>query len=177
MMTPEEFRQRLLSLRLLVMDVDGTMTDGSLYYTEHGQAMKNFYVRDGMGVVLLHQAGLRTALLSSETSPILTARAKKLGIRHTFLGCIRKDETLQELCRLEHISLDDTAYIGDDINDISAMKIVGLSCCPCDAHPRVKQIAHYITPSPGGKGAIRDICDNILAVRNLCPETLWATTS
>jgi YrbI family 3-deoxy-D-manno-octulosonate 8-phosphate phosphatase len=167
-------QKRLLEVRLLAMDVDGTLTDGTLFYTEEGHAMKSFFVRDGMGIVLLHRIGIRTALISSETSPILTTRAKKLGIHHTFLGCVHKDLVLKELAQKENLSLEQIAYIGDDINDISALKIAGISCCPSDAHPDVKGIVDYIAPSPGGKGAVRDICDAILALKNQVSANLWS---
>lgn len=168
-MTLEEhaLKSRLENIELLVMDVDGTMTDGAMYYSKDGDVMKRFYVRDGMGITLVQEANIRTAIITAETTSIVDTRAKKLKIPVVIQGCKNKSTAIKDLSKELNISLDKIAYIGDDINDEGAMRLVGLACAPCDAHPLILELAHFILPSPGGRGAIRDLCDHLLIAKNL----------
>lgn len=157
----------LSQISLLAMDVDGTLTDGILCFGPEGQICKNFYVRDGMGIVLLHRNGIQTAIITMEDTPIIQKRAAHLGIRHVMMGIKDKEAALLSLAQTTNISLKNIAYIGDDINDLSAMKIAGYTCCPSDAHSLVKEKCHEILPYTGGRGAVRHICDQILLAQNL----------
>lgn len=159
--TPEKV-EILRHIRLVAMDVDGTLTDGSLYYSHQGEEMKRFHVRDGMGIVLLHQAGLQTALLTSDASEIIATRAARLNIPNVLKGIHNKAQALQELCMKLRLTLDKVAYIGDDINDVDAMKLCGFSACPADAVQAIKEIAHAISQYNGGHGAVREIIEHIL---------------
>lgn len=163
---PPGIIEKMRHVRLVVLDVDGTLTDGSLYYSAHGEEMKRFHVRDGMGIVLLHRAGLQTALLTSDGSDIISTRAAKLGIPHVLKGIRNKSEALQRLCTELAISLPEVAYIGDDINDVAAMELCGLRACPADAVAAVKAISDVCSAYKGGQGAVREILEGILLAQN-----------
>jgi len=167
-------QQELLSLndklskcKLLVMDVDGTLTDGSLYYGVNGEELKRFYVRDGMGIVLLHKAGIKTAILTSENSKIVLARGQKLGIDEIILGSRNKTKDFNTLLKKLNIKPDEAVFIGDDLNDKHLMEKVHFSVCPHDAIPQIRNIADYICSAPGGNGAVREICELILIARKI----------
>jgi 3-deoxy-D-manno-octulosonate 8-phosphate phosphatase (KDO 8-P phosphatase) len=160
-------RARLERIRLVVMDVDGTMTDGSMYYSKDGEEYKRFYVRDGLGITMLHKAGIKTAIMTAENTPIIEQRAKRLQIPIVIQGCKEKKQAFEKLAKQENLSFDEIAYIGDDVLDEAPLRIAGVSCCPCDAHPIILEIVNLILPSPGGRGAIRDLCDHILMAKNL----------
>jgi 3-deoxy-D-manno-octulosonate 8-phosphate phosphatase (KDO 8-P phosphatase) len=160
-----QLRARAAGIRVLVSDVDGVLTDAGVYYSADGEALKRFSMRDGMGVELLHQAGIRTAWLTREQSPIVAARAKKLGIEWLWAGQRDKREALPRLIDELGVEPRAVAYIGDDVNDLGALGWVaeaGLAACPADATPAVRSIAHFITAARGGHGAFREICELIL---------------
>ncbi len=158
-MTLEE---RAKKIRMVVMDVDGTLTDAAMFYTAEGEYMKRFSTRDGMGVTLLRRAGIVCAIITSEQSEIARQRGEKLKVEHVILGCHDKTTALKDLAASLSIALDDIAYIGDDVNDGPVMKIVGLSGCPSDAVASIKKIAHYQCELPGGNGAVRELAEFIL---------------
>lgn len=151
-------------IKLFLADVDGTLTDGGMYYTAQGDAMKRFYVRDGMGMQLLQQAGVKVGIITSETTGIVEARAKKLGVDCLCQG-VRFDgkvAAVERICREMGITLAEVAYIGDDVNDIPLLSAVGLPACPADACDEVKAIPDIsIMTRHGGHGAVRELCDNI----------------
>jgi len=162
-------------VKLFLTDVDGCMTDGGMYYTAEGEAMKRFCVYDGMGMVCLQQAGIPCGILTSEQSPIVKARAEKLKLRFLYLGvgskvnpnCLTKLQTAQEICGQLGITLDEVCYLGDDINDLDLLRAVGYPCCPPNARPEVKAIPNiHMTKTPGGQGAVRELCDEIIANSN-----------
>jgi YrbI family 3-deoxy-D-manno-octulosonate 8-phosphate phosphatase len=157
------------------MDVDGTLTDGSMYYGSEGEAFKEFYVKDGMGIILLQKYGIKTAIMTAENTPIIEKRASRLHIDFLLMGIKAKVRAIEELSDSTTIPLSQIAYIGDDINDIRAMQRVGFSCCPNDAHFLVQEVCHDIMPYPGGRGAVRSLCDQILIAKNLPlnPEEPW----
>ncbi len=160
-----QLRARAAGIRLLVSDVDGVLTDAGVYYSAEGEALKRFSMRDGMGVELLRQAGIRTALLTREQSPIVAARAKKLHIESLWSGQLDKREALPRLVSELGVSAEAVAYIGDDVNDLGALGWVaeaGLAACPSDAVPKVQRAAHFVTAARGGHGAFRELCDLIL---------------
>ena len=149
-------------LKLLVVDVDGTLTDAGMYYTADGEVMKKFNTKDAMGMSLLREKGFKLAIITKENSPIVKARAKKLKIEHCFIGIENKIECLNKLCNLLEINLSEVVYIGDDLNDLECMKIVGLAACPNNAAKEVRDIAHFISSKDGGHGAVREITEEIL---------------
>lgn len=163
----EIIRKRLEKIKLLAMDIDGTLTDGGMYYTEAGDFMKRFYVRDGMGIDLLHKAGILTAFVTQEKNEIVIARAKKLNVSKVFLGCKKKDLAIKELADEFMLEIDEIAFIGDDVNDISALKTAGFSACPSDASPNVYPFVDYISSKQGGKGAVRELAEMILISKNI----------
>ncbi|MBL7974678.1 MAG: HAD-IIIA family hydrolase [Candidatus Kapabacteria bacterium] len=161
-----ELSQRLSVVKLLAMDVDGTLTDGAMYYTHEGDAMKRFSTRDGMGITLLHRAGIQTAIITSEETPIVQARAHKLKINHVILGSHAKHTAIKRLADKFNIQLSEIAFIGDDVNDYHAMKICGFAACPQDAVEHIKSIAHYVCTHNGGNGAVREFAEMILQAQN-----------
>ena len=152
---------------LFLSDVDGTLTDGGMYYGPEGEVLKKFNTRDGMGFQLLRERGVKTGLVTSEDNPIVTARGRKLKVDHIIQGRSfgGKVEAVREICRMEGISLSDVAYIGDDINCIELLKEAGIAACPSDADPLVKNVPFiYVSPFKGGQGCVRDFIRKILGV-------------
>ncbi|HLK90092.1 MAG TPA: 3-deoxy-D-manno-octulosonate 8-phosphate phosphatase [Polyangia bacterium] len=165
----DELLRRIARLRLVVTDVDGVLTDGGIYFSESGEALKRFSVRDGMGVERLRAQGIETAFLTRESSAIVKRRAEKLGIRHCYLGVADKKAFLPELLAQAGVGDDEIAYIGDDVNDEEIMTVVaerGLVGAPLDAIPSVLRRAHHCCALPGGCGAFRDFAEWILGLRS-----------
>lgn len=152
-------------IELVVMDVDGTLTDGAMYYSADGEELKRFTTRDGMGITLLHKAGIRTAIITSEHSPIVSRRAEKLGIQDVVLGCRNKSDALVAMAQRLNVPLAKVAYIGDDVNDLPVMQLCGLTGCPADAVQSVKNIAGYHCAALGGHGAVREFAEFILVAQ------------
>ncbi|MDR0927897.1 MAG: HAD hydrolase family protein [Ignavibacteria bacterium] len=158
---------KLKKIKLIAMDVDGTMTNGGLYYSTEGLAMKRFYAQDGMGITLLNQSGILSAIISSDMSDIPLVRAERLHITHFIGGAAPKEPTFTALLQRISIAYKEVAYIGDDINDIALLEKCGFAMCPADAHQSVKDIADYVSKFPGGKGAVRELCEMVLLAQNL----------
>jgi 3-deoxy-D-manno-octulosonate 8-phosphate phosphatase (KDO 8-P phosphatase) len=168
-------RFRAARVRLVITDVDGVLTDGGVYYSDKGEALKRFSLRDGMGVERLREDGVETAFLTRENSPIVARRAEKLRIRHLYLGAADKLAALPGI--LADAGADSgggleaghVAYIGDDVNDLAVMRAVaeggGLVGAPADALPAVAAVAHFRCPNEGGHGAFRDFVEWILELR------------
>lgn len=163
--------QMVNKVRLFLTDVDGCLTDGGMYYSAEGEALKRFCVYDGMGMVLLKQAGIPCGILTSENSDIVRARAGKLKLDFLYLGvgsrvnkdCLTKLQAAREICGQLGITLAEVCYVGDDVNDIDLLRAVGFPCCPPNARPEVKALPGIrILKTPGGQGAIREIADDIL---------------
>lgn len=152
----------LSNIKLVASDCDGVLTDGGMYYTADGDIMKRFHVLDGVGFELLHNAGIKTAILTAESNPLLQKRAEKLKIDYLFTGSKDKLELLQNLCQDLNIPLTQSAYIGDDIFDIPAIKKCGFGVAPSNALSEVRQSADYITKREGGHGAFREMANIIL---------------
>jgi 3-deoxy-D-manno-octulosonate 8-phosphate phosphatase (KDO 8-P phosphatase) len=154
------------ALRLLVLDVDGVLTDGTLYFGARGEALKAFNVRDGHGIKLLQATGLQVAVISGRRSPAVTRRCRELGIRQVVQGAANKSRALDTV--LSRLGLGDAravACIGDDTPDIPLFARVGLAIAVADAHPLARAAAQRVTTLPGGRGAVREACDWILAAR------------
>ena len=150
-------------IKLLILDVDGTLTDGGLYFSVDGQAMKRFDVQDGLGLVRLQEAGVEVALVSADTSAIVPARAEKLGIRAVFTGCGDKADVVRRLLEERDLSPAEALYRGDDVPDVAAMAEVGHPATPASAMAEVREAVDYVTTKSGGHGAVREVCDLILA--------------
>lgn len=157
-----QIKERAKNVRLLLMDCDGVLTDGRLYFSRDGEELKVFHVRDGQGVVSWHAAGYKSGIISGRTSEPLQLRAKQLGIEYIFLKRKDKLTAFNELIAAAGVSPDEVAYIGDDIPDIEVMQVVGFSAAVNDALVEVKESAHYITKMAGGYGAVREIIDLIM---------------
>lgn len=152
-----------MGVRLLAMDVDGTMTDGKIYIGQTGEMMKAFHVKDGQGIALLRGSGVVTAIITARQSEIVRRRADELHIDEVCQGVSDKQSVLCALCEKYGISPEETAYIGDDLGDLSALNYAGVAMCPSDAVPAVRQAADLVLPSRGGEGAIRDAAEWILS--------------
>jgi 3-deoxy-D-manno-octulosonate 8-phosphate phosphatase (KDO 8-P phosphatase) len=163
----EDLKQRAKKIRLVISDSDGVLTDTGVYYSERGEEMKRFSIRDGMGVERLRNiCGIESAIRTGELSGSVKKRAEKLGIEELHLGIKDKKKALNEIIQRRKISLENVAYISDDTNDIEVLKIAGLSACPADAVIQIKMIFNFITDSKGGNGAFRDLAELIIAARN-----------
>jgi 3-deoxy-D-manno-octulosonate 8-phosphate phosphatase (KDO 8-P phosphatase) len=155
----------LKRIRALVLDVDGVLTDGGMYYGPGGEGLKRFNVKDGMGLRLVLEAGIAVALISGEASEILRRRAEKLQIADVFIGVEDKLKTMEGFLAARKVAVEDAAYVGDDVNDLPPMSKVGLPVAVADAAPQVRKAARWITTRRGGDAAVREVCDAILAAR------------
>jgi 3-deoxy-D-manno-octulosonate 8-phosphate phosphatase (KDO 8-P phosphatase) len=155
----EELSARAARVRLLVFDVDGVLTDGGLYYGHEGEAMKRFDVKDGHALVLARMVGLPAAIITARSSSIVEVRGHELGFAAILQGKKEKGPALDELLTQFSIPAESCAYMGDDLNDLAPMSRVGLSACPADAVPEVRQEAHFVAQSRGGNGAARELVE------------------
>ena len=179
-------------IKLFLTDVDGCLTDGGMYYAENGVESKRFNVYDGMGMVLLRQAGIPCGIITSEKTPLVLHRARKLLLDYLYQGvgrkvdkatCLRfvpataepqelpsmtKREAVEQICKELEISMEEVCFVGDDVNDIDLLEAVGFPCCPPNAIAQVRAIPGIrITHTPGGQGAIRELTDEILATSTI----------
>ena len=152
-------------MRLLCVDVDGVLTDAGMYYGPEGEVLKKFNSRDGHGLARVRDAGVAVAIISGEDSAIVHARAAKLKIDDVFSGASNKRAAIDELCTRHGLEIDEVAFIGDDLNDLPALECVGFACAVADAAEPVKAVAHYVTQRRGGDGAVREVCELLIAAR------------
>jgi 3-deoxy-D-manno-octulosonate 8-phosphate phosphatase (KDO 8-P phosphatase) len=164
-MKAEAFAERCRNLRLLLSDVDGVLTDGSVLLLPGGAEAKAFHVRDGVGVALAQRAGLRVGLISGRASDTVTRRAAELGIDIVIQGAADKRAALETLLERERLEPHQVAYLGDDLNDLGVMAAVGLSAAPADAPSEVRQQAFLVTDARGGQGCLREVVEAILRAR------------
>ncbi|PYM96822.1 MAG: 3-deoxy-D-manno-octulosonate 8-phosphate phosphatase [Candidatus Rokuibacteriota bacterium] len=162
MTSPRAAAARARKVRLLVMDVDGVLTDGRMILSERGDELKAFHTHDGVAVALAKRGGLRTAMVTGESNPIAKTRGAKLGVDSVVLGARRKGEVIEALCAEFDVPAEGVAYIGDDLLDIPAMQTVGLAIAVADAAGPVKAIAHVVTRARGGQGALRECVELLL---------------
>jgi 3-deoxy-D-manno-octulosonate 8-phosphate phosphatase (KDO 8-P phosphatase) len=167
----DELTERAARVRLLVFDVDGVLTEGGLYYGEHGEVMKRFDVKDGHGLVMARLAGLRTALLTARSSSIVEVRGRELGLAAVLQGRKNKAAGFRELLAQLEVPAQECAYMGDDLNDLGPLGQAGLSACPADAAPEVRQEVHYVARNRGGHGAARELVELCLKASGR-----WETT-
>lgn len=161
-MQTSELKQIVKNIKLLVLDVDGVLTDGSLYYSEKGEHIKRFHVRDGQGIKLAQSYGIEVALISARQCGIVINRFSELGVKYIYQHCYDKGKKIKELCAELNIAINHTAYMGDDILDVPVLEIVGLPVCPKDAHPSAMSKAKLITEAKGGNGCVREVIDLVL---------------
>jgi 3-deoxy-D-manno-octulosonate 8-phosphate phosphatase (KDO 8-P phosphatase) len=159
---PAAVLERSARIRCVIFDVDGVLTDGSLFLGDDGQEYKAFNSRDGHGMKMLQQTGVAVAIITGRTSRVVEHRVADLGIRHVYQGRLEKRAAFQELMDRVQLTPEQTAYVGDDVVDLPVMLKAGLAVAVADAHPLVKQHAHWVTPSGGGRGAAREICELIM---------------
>ena len=160
-----ESRRRAKAIRLLAMDIDGTLTDGAILIGPTGEAMKRFSVRDGFGLRLLADAGIELAIVTGRHSDIVSQRAAELKITHVYQAVGDKRERMSRLCAELGLDLAQAAFAGDDWPDLPAMRACGLAVAPADAEPAVLACAHWVAPRRAGHGAIRDIAEFLLAAQ------------
>ena len=158
-------RSVLQQIRLFATDVDGVLTDAGMYYSESGDEWKKFNTRDGMGIKLLQRAGLITAIVTQERTKLVARRAERLAIPELHQGAMDKLTVIRGMAARHGITLREIAYIGDDVNDIEALRAVGFSSAPADGLPDVLQVVDYVCEKKGGEGAVREIIEMILRAR------------
>lgn len=151
-----------MAVRCLVLDVDGVLTNGDIVYTSTGEELKTFNAQDGLGLALARRAGLRLAVITGRLSPMVERRTSELHFDFVRMGCYNKSKELYKLAKELAVSMDEIAYMGDDLNDLGVLKIVGLPLAPANAVAEVKAKATYITTKEGGRGAVREAIEYIL---------------
>ena len=159
-------RKAAAAIRLLVLDVDGTMTDGKLYFGPRGEALKVFHVRDGQGIKHLDAAGIQVAVISGRKSKMTEIRCRELGVEHIVQGAEDKVAAFEKLRTRLKVEASESACVGDDATDVPLMKVVKIAFAVADAHRDALQAAHVVTSLPGGGGAVREVCDYLLKSRN-----------
>jgi len=160
-----EIIARLARVRLLALDVDGTLTDGTVTFDDAGRESKRFHIHDGLGIVLARFVGLETAWITGRTSPVVERRARELGVPYLLQGVRDKGIALAELAIRSQISLENIGFMGDDLNDLPALRLAAAALAPANAVPEVLAAAHYVAQQPGGHGAVRDALTTILRAR------------
>jgi 3-deoxy-D-manno-octulosonate 8-phosphate phosphatase (KDO 8-P phosphatase) len=161
-------------IRLAIFDVDGVLTDGSLYFTDDGEEIKAFNSRDGHGMKMLHDSGVELAIITGRASRCVELRAKSLGVELLFQGVADKARTFAELLALRRLDAVATAYMGDDVVDLPVLRRCGLALTVPAAPHAVKQHADYVTRAPGGRGAAREVCELIMHAQGTLERQLAA---
>ena len=158
-------QKKCKKIKLILTDVDGVLTDGSRYYSEKGEILKKFHVRDGMGINILLRNGIPTCIVTKERSRIVAKWGKDMNIKKKYWGVIQKERKLSQICDDFKIEASEIAYIGDDVNDIKLLSKVGFSAAPNDSIEQVKKLVNYTCKKNGGEGAFREISDMILSIK------------
>jgi len=158
----QDILDKAKAIKLVIFDVDGVLTDGSLFLGDGGEEYKAFNSRDGHGMKMLQSTGIKIGIITGRTSDVVEHRMRSLGIEHVYQGKLDKLPAFEELCQLVGVSPEQVAYVGDDVVDLPILVRVGLAIGVQDAHPMVKQHSHWLSPSNGGRGAARDVCELIL---------------
>jgi len=163
-------QEKLKDIRLLLLDVDGVMTDGRIIYDGNGLETKCFNVKDGHGIKMLQRYGIEIGIITGRTSVVVDIRARELGIELVYQGALKKLESYDDVKQKTGLTDNQIAYMGDDIVDIPVMRRVGFSAAPPDSLPEVLAVADYVSSCGGGRGAVREICDLILKGRGVWNE-------
>lgn len=165
-LTEDEILKRASKIKLLLVDVDGVLTDTGVYYSANGEELKRFSIRDGMGIERLRRiVDVETGIITREDTEIVSSRARKLKITELHLGIYEKEKILAEILKRKGLSVDEVAFMGDDTNDVEIMKLVGLAACPGDATKFARDAADVVVKSKGGSGAVRDFAEIIIEAR------------
>lgn len=168
----DEVERRASRVRLLLLDCDGVLTDGTITPVVGGDELKSFHTRDGHGLVMLHRAGLNSGIISGRTSRLVETRAADLGIRYVRQGAFDKTAAFESLLADAAIEPTEIAYVGDDVVDIPLMRRSHLAVAVADATPDTRDAAHYVTRLPGGRGAVREVCELILKAQGRWDELM-----
>jgi 3-deoxy-D-manno-octulosonate 8-phosphate phosphatase (KDO 8-P phosphatase) len=163
---PRQLEGRAAAIEVLVLDVDGVMTDGAIVIDNHGVETKAFHVRDGTGIKLWQQSGKRVAIITGRSSHVVDARAGELGIESVQQGVRDKLKTMQEILDAANLQAHQACFVGDDLPDMPAMRRAGLAVAVADACPELRAAAHYVTRTPGGRGAVREVIELLLKAQN-----------
>jgi 3-deoxy-D-manno-octulosonate 8-phosphate phosphatase (KDO 8-P phosphatase) len=164
--------ERAARVKVMIFDVDGILTDGSLTYGADGEVTKTFNVLDGLGIQLLNKTGVATAIISARSSPIVIRRAADLGITHVFQGMHDKRIAFARLLEATGASAEQCGYIGDDVIDLPLLLKVGFAVTVPSGHPEVQHRAHYVTRAAGGRGAVREVCDLVMRAQGTYEQAL-----
>lgn len=159
----------LSKIKVLALDVDGVLTDGSLTFSQNGEELKTFNAKDGQGIVCLNKADFITVIITARKNGTVEHRAKNLGIKELHQGVKFKLPVLEQILEKYNLTFDNVAYMGDDLPDVCILEKVGLSCCPNDAVQEVQKICKFKSKYNGGRGAVREVCDAILRGHNIEP--------
>lgn len=154
-------------MRLLLLDVDGVLTDGTLYLDNNGVEAKGFNIMDGLGLNLLRGAGIGVGIITGRTSDVVALRARELGVTHLVQGCDDKAAAAGEILEREGLPWEALAYVGDDLIDLGVLTRAGLAVAPPGGAPEVRAVAHHVTGAAAGRGAVREVCELILKAREL----------
>ena len=158
----QDILEKAALIKLVIFDVDGVLTDGSIFIGDGGEEYKAFHSRDGLGMKMLHATGVEIGIITARTARVVEHRMASLGITHVYQGRLDKLSACEEILHVLNIRFEQTAYVGDDVVDLPVMKKVGLAVAVEDAHPMAKQHAHWQTGHTGGRGAARDVCELIM---------------
>lgn len=175
--TASSIMEAARKIKLLIMDVDGVLTDGRIFMRDNGEEIKSFHTLDGHGLKLLHQYGIETAIMTGRDAPSVAIRARQLNIQYYFKGISDKKSCYQSLLQQAQLTEDQCAYIGDDIVDLPVMVRCGLPVAVPAAHAEVIRHAAYVTQAQGGAGAVRELCDLILDAQGFLAKELMRCTS
>ena len=168
----QDILEKAKQIKLVIFDVDGVLTDGSLFFDNDGQEYKAFNSRDGHGMKMLKETGVEIGIITGRQSDVVKHRMLNLGIEHVYQGKLEKLPAFEELIEKLGVSKDNVAYVGDDVVDLPVMLKAGLAIAVQDAHALVKQHAHWTTPNGGGRGAARDVCELIMQAQNTLDDQL-----
>lgn len=168
------WRERAKRVRLLLLDVDGVLTDGQLAFDGAGREIKFFHIRDGQGIRFLQEAGIRVGIVTGRKSKAVDFRARDLGIDLVFQKVRDKEKTLGAILRKENLRAEQVCYVGDDLVDLAVLSCVGLAVAVADAAREVKTLAHYTSRLPGGRGAVREICERVLKAQGKWEKIIQA---
>ena len=161
-LTNSVLKKKCTSIKLVITDVDGVLTDGGMYYSNKGDIMKKFHTRDGMGVNMLKRKGIPTIIVTKEKTQMVKKWAKKMNIEYVYDGIQQKETILKTISKKYNVKNSEIGYIGDDINDLELLKMVGFSATPNDGILEAQKIVHYICKKNGGEGAFREVADIVL---------------
>lgn len=168
--------ERAASIKLVAFDVDGVLTDGGLYIGDNGVEYKAFYSRDGHGMRMLMNSGIDVGIITGRRSKLVSDRMDALGVRHVYQGRREKRPAFESLLKDSGFTAEQIAFVGDDVMDLPVMLRAGLAVAVADAHPLVVEHAHWRTPNPGGRGAVRDVCELVMRAKGSLDAVIRAYT-